>query len=282
MMRLTVSSYSFEAIPLEGALAVVKSMGFRETDIGGFHQRGRASLEPDQVGAHPERYADDLRRLLDKYELKAGDYFAQFGTSPAHRALTDPDPDVPRRNVESMRGIARFCQRVGIPNVTVLPGVDDPSRTLEHNLDLAGTGLKRYVEVCGEHGVQVSFEPHMGSVTLTPELALQVVARAPGVKLTVDYTHFMLQYLPMERAHALLPHTGHFHIRAARPGKLQTRWAENQIDYADIISRLRALGYDRCLSIEFVCADWYDVNQVDTLYETMAAKDALLPLVPVL
>lgn len=281
MMRLTVSSYSFEAIPLDGALAVVKAMGFRETDIGGFHNRGRASLEPDQVGAEPQRFADDLRRLLDRHELTAGDYFVQFGTSPSGRALTSLNPADVTQNMASMRGIAQFCKLVGIANLTVLPGIDEPSRPLGENLDLAVRGLAQYVDICGEQGVQVSFEPHMGSVTDTPELALAVVERVPGLKLTVDYTHFVLQYIPAARIHPLLAHAGHVHIRAARPGKLQTRWAENQIDFVDMIERLKGHGYAGCLSIEFVCADWFDLNQLDTLTETMAAKEALAPHVSV-
>ncbi|MEO8606485.1 MAG: sugar phosphate isomerase/epimerase [Chloroflexota bacterium] len=280
-MRLTVTSYSFEAIPLEGALAVVKSMGFKGTDIAGFHNRGKASLEPDAVGQNPQHYADYLKRLMDTYELLVFDYFVQFGSSTDERALTDPNPAVVEQNIQSIKGIAQFCKTLAIPSVTVLPGVDDPSRTLEQNLELAGKGLKRYVEICGEYGVTVCFEPHMGSVVAKPELALNLIERAPGVKLALDYTHFVLQYIPLERIHPLLPHAGNFHIRPARPGKLQTRWIENTIDYFDIINRLKALKYEHCMAIEYVCQDWYDGFQLDTLSETMIAKAALEPHVPV-
>jgi sugar phosphate isomerase/epimerase len=280
-MRLTVSSYSFEAIPLEGALGIVKAMGFKGTDIGGFHSRGKASLEPDAVGEHPQNYADYLKRLLDQYELHAFDYFVQFGRSPDERALTDPDPAVAEKNFKSIAGIAQFCKTLGIPGITVLPGVDDSVRPLEQNLELAGKGLKRYVEICGEYGVQVSFEPHMGSVTQTPELALNLAERAPGVKMAVDYSHFVLQYIPIERIHPLLEHAGHIHIRSARPGKLQTRWVEGEIDFVDIINRLKVLKYEHCLSIEYVCQDWFDGFLVDTLHETVVAKAALEAHVPV-
>jgi sugar phosphate isomerase/epimerase len=280
-MRLTVSSYSFEAIPLDGALAVVKAMGFKETDIGGFHKRGRASLEPEDVATQPQKMADDLRKLLDKHELRACDYFVQFGTSPSHRALTDLDPAVPAKNIKLMEGIAQFCKILGIHNITVLPGVDEPSRPLEQNLDLAAAGLKRYVEICGEQGIQISFEPHMGSVADTPELALKIVERTPGVKLAVDYSHYVLQYIAVERIQTLLPHAGHVHIRPAVPGKLQSRWDQNKIDFVDMVKRLQALNYQGCASIEFVCADWFGANEVDTLAETMATKEALLPYISV-
>src|SRR5882672_3305278 len=109
-MRLTVSTHSFEALTLEGTLAVAKSMGFKGVDIAGFHNRGRCSYEPDEVGANPQKFADDLKRLLGKYELDAVDFFPQFGVAHAERALNHPDAAERKKNFESIRGIARFCK----------------------------------------------------------------------------------------------------------------------------------------------------------------------------
>jgi sugar phosphate isomerase/epimerase len=246
-MRLTASTYSFEAIPLEGTLAICKAMGFKAVDIAGFHQRGRASYEPDDVGAQPQKYADHLKRLLDTYELVAMDFFPQFATNFAIRSLNDPDPAVRQQNTTSFRGIVQFCKLVGMHTVTILPGVD----------------------------------PHMGSVALTPELARWLVERAPGAHVTLDYSHFLLQYIPMERIHTLIPVTGHFHIRQAKPGALQTRYSEGTVDFVDVARRLQAVGYNGAMSIEYVCADWYGANQIDTLTETAATKDALQDTIPV-
>ena len=53
-MRLTVSNHAFEYLDLEGTLALTKAMGFKGVDIAGFHNRGRCSLEPDEVAAAAE------------------------------------------------------------------------------------------------------------------------------------------------------------------------------------------------------------------------------------
>ncbi len=278
-MRLTVSSYSFEAIPLEGALAVAKAMGFTGVDIGGFHNRGRASYEPDEVAADPQKFADNLKMLLDQYGLEAVDFFPQFGATPDHRSINDPDVNVRRRDEDVFAGIAQFCKLAGIPGITVLPGVDHPERSLEQNLELSADMLQRFVAIAAEAGLHLNFEPHMGSVCPTPELALNLIERVPGLLVTLDYSHFLLQYIPLERIHKLIPHTGHFHIRQARPGKLQTRFVEGTLDFVDIAHRLRQTGYSGCLSLEYVCADWYDINNVDTLTETMVTKAALEPYI---
>ena len=274
-MRLTVANYSFEMLPLEGTLALVHHMGFKGVDIAGFHNRGRCSFEPEVVRNDPQGQADILKALLDKYELDAVDFFAQYGSHPGEHSINDPDDAVRARDEDLIRGSARFCQAAGIPGLTILPGVDHVGRSLAANLEASGEALRRAAEIAAEYDVQLRFEPHMGSVADTPELALQLIEMAPAAKITLDYSHFVLQYIPEDRIHALIPHTGHFHLRPARPGKLQTAWEEGTIDFVDVINRLKAANYQGAVSIEYVYADWFDINRNDTLAETVITKEAV-------
>ena len=119
----------------------------------------------------------------------------------------------------------------------------------------------------------------MESVADTPELALQLVKAVPGLKVALDHAHFLLQYISFERINALLPYTGLIHVRQAKFGKLQVAHSNGIIDYPDLISRLRDVGYDGALACEYVCADWFEVNRNDTLYETSVAREMLLPYI---
>jgi sugar phosphate isomerase/epimerase len=277
-MRLTVSGHSFEILSLEGVMAVAHHLGFKGIDISGFHARGRCSLEPEDVTADPQGQADMVRALMDQYELDAVDFFPQFGESPEQHGLNDPSADIRRKNEALLHGCAKFCQLAGIPGMTILPGVDHPERRLPENLEVSGREMKKATEIAGEYGVKLRFEPHMGSITHTPELTIELIeAYAPDARLTLDYSHFLLQYIPEERIHKLLPYADHVHVRPARPGKLQVRHEENTIDWVDIINRLKALNYASTLSVEYVCSPWYDINQVDTLHETVMTKEALEP-----
>ena len=280
-MRLTISNHSFEYLSLEGTLALAKAMGFTGVDIAGFHNRGRCSLEPDDVGAHPEQHADRLNALLDQYGLDAVDFFPQFGAQLDERSFNDPDPMVRQQNMNALQGIITFCKLTNIPGFTISPGIHHPDRSMEENLNTAGKALNMLTDMAGERGITVRFEPHVMSIADTPERALALLEQAPQATFTLDYSHFSLQYIPEERVHPLLQHIDHFHIRAARPGKLQTRLDEGTIDFVDIAHRLKALNYKRCLSIEFVYMDWYDCNQVDCLAETIFTKDLLEPHVSV-
>lgn len=279
-MYLSASAYSFEVLPLEACLSIVKHMGFKSVVLSGFHGRGRASVEPEAVTADPQGEADKMRVLLDRYELRCSDFFPQFGISHNQHTLNDPNPAVREKNHALIRGCAQFCKLLGVPTMTILPGIDHSSRKHEENLQISGAELKRATEIAGEYGVEICFEPHMESVAPTPELAIRLVQEfAPAAKIALDCSHFVLQYISMQRIYACIPYTGHVHIRPARDGKLQTRYAENTIPWADLINRLKAAHYEGALSLEYVCAAWFDLDRCDTLTETWVTKEALLPYV---
>ena len=180
-----------------------------------------------------------------------------------------------------MQGIIKFCALTRIPGFTISPGMHHPNRTFEENLTTTADAMNRLTDMAGEHDITVRFEPHVSSVVDTPERALDLIERAPHARFTLDYSHFTMQYIPVERIHPLLEYTNHFHIRSAREGKLQSRLDENTIDFVDITNRLKTLGYQRCLSIEYVYMTWYDCNEVDCLTETIFTKDLLEPHVSV-
>ncbi len=274
-MRLTLSNHSFEYLDLEGTLALARAMGFKGVDIAGFHNRGKCSLEPDEVGADPRGHADRLNRLLDKYELEAVDFFPQFGASLDERSFNAPDPSVRQKNRTSFEGIISFCKYADIPGFTISPGTHHPGRSFEENLATAVEAMNELTDLAGDLDITVRFEPHVQSVVDTPERAMILLEQAPRATVTLDYSHFVMQYIPEARIHPLLDHTDHFHIRAARPGKLQSRLDENTIDFVDIAHRLERLDYRGCLSLEFVYMTWYDCNQVDCLTETIFTKDLM-------
>jgi len=279
IMRLTVANFSFEILPLEGTLSVAHALGFKGVDIAGFHARGNCSFEPEAVAADPQKQADTLLPLLEKYGLFVSDYFTQFGAAPRLHSLNDPDPAVRKRNLSLLRGAARFARLIGSPGVTILPGIDHPSQTNAENIAISAEVLRHAVQIAGEQGIELRFEPHMGSIADAPELAVQLVEAAPGAKITFDISHFMLQYIPLERIYTMIPHVGHVHVRQARPGRMQVAFDEGAIDFVEVIHRLEAAGYTGDLTIEYVCENWFGLNRNDTLYETSVTKRALEPYV---
>lgn len=277
-MRLTVSAYAFEILSLEGVLAVSKHLGFKGVDLSGFHQRGNCRIEPEDILHDCAGQVAKVRALLNQYELDLVDFFPQFGAGPDQHSLNDPDPKVREKTLDLIRACAEFCQALGVPGMTILPGVDHPSRSYAANVAVSGEQMRRATALGAEYGVKIRFEPHIGSITQTPEITKAFIDdHAPDAKLTLDYSHFILQYIPQARVNQLLPYADHLHIRPTRPGKLQSRYDENTIDWLDVIQRLKDLNYQSTLSVEYICNPWFDLNQVDTLHETAVVKQALEP-----
>ncbi len=274
-MELGVTAWSFESLTLKDTLALCSGLGFSRVDIPAFRERGRNGFDPFEVGERPQQHADSLLRELAPYGMEVPDFFPQFGASLHESSLNDPDPAVRARNRETIRGIIRFCQLAGIPGISLSPGVHHEQVSFEQNLDTSAQEFAILAEMAVDSGVTIRVEPHMHAIADTPERTLYLLHRASGAKVTLDYAHFMLQYISMDRIHKLLPHTDHVHVRQARMGKMQTRTEEGEIDYADIAARLAVCGYPGVLSIEYVNMDWYDCNQVDCISETLKTKAAL-------
>jgi len=100
----------------------------------------------------------------------------------------------------------------------------------------------------------------------------------PGLTLTLDYTHFTRAGLADGAVEPLLAHASHFHVRGARPGRLQAPFKDNVIDYARVLGRMRQVGHAGWLGVEYVWVDWEHCNECDNLSETILFRDFLRPL----
>jgi sugar phosphate isomerase/epimerase len=176
------------------------------------------------------------------------------------------------------RDMLGLAAALGAGGFTLLPGIHWPGESWDDSLARAADELAWRVEEGRAAGVRVSVEPHLGSVAETPEKALRLVERCPGLELTLDYTHFVFQGIPEAEVEPLIEHARHFHARAARPGSLQSSLRENTIDYGRVVEVMRETGYDGYLGIEYVWTPGegaYDLTRTDNVSETILLRDHL-------
>jgi sugar phosphate isomerase/epimerase len=120
-----------------------------------------------------------------------------------------------------------------------------------------------------------SVEAHVGSLVPKPREAARLVSGVPGLTLTLDYTHFTRIGLPDAEIEPLVQLATHFHVRGARKDRLQASFKDNTIDYARVLSAMRASEYNGFLGIEYVWIDWEHCNESDNLSETILFRDFL-------
>ena len=272
-MRLTCTSFSFPLLSFEDACRAVALLGIPAVDLGA--HAGGGHLEPDAIEGQPEATAERARRALGAAGLAAADLFPTFGHGFRDRPVNHPDPAVRAANAARFRSFVALCRATDCPGITLLPGVPWDEIGEVRSFDLAAEVLRGYVAVAADAGLRLSVEPHLESIAEAPERAAALVAAVPGLRLTLDYSHFLAAGLPPERVHPLVPLAGHFHARQAAPGTLQSPAHQGTLDFADIVRRLRAAGYDGALCVEYTWQTWRGCNNVDVVSESLLLSDEL-------
>ncbi|MCU0829804.1 MAG: sugar phosphate isomerase/epimerase [Tabrizicola sp.] len=258
-MRMTVTSWSFPACTLREARGVSEALGFRAMDVGLLHG---AALDRGRITGDPEGAA----RGLDG--LAVSNLYWLFGRDIVENAVSDPGAR--DRNTAEFDAVCRFAKAAGAPTIFVLPGVSGPGA-----FDTSAAGLRDLVAVAGQHGVTLTVEPHVGGLLASPADTLRILDQVPGLKLALDYAHFVCMGFRQSEIDVLAPHAGHVHLRQARPGALQAKWGEGVLDFTAMVGVLRDAGYDGWLAVEYVHQGYMNTLFDDVLTETIRMRDHL-------
>ena len=279
-MQLAAHSFEFPTLSLENTCRVIAALELPAVDIGAL--KGYAHIDPDEIEADPAGVARRIQQATGRCGLAVSDLFPSFGQGFADRPINDPDPSVRTANRRRFEAFVETARSIGSPGITLLPGVLHPELGVEDSLELSAAAFRECLPIAQEAGLRLSFEGHIGSIVDTPELALSLVDRAPGLTVTLDYSHFIAQNISPERIHLLIPSTGHVHLRQARPGRVQVGAAEGTLDFVDITRRLQLAGYEGYVTIEFTWQDWEGCKNVDNVAESIIIRDMLRPVLATL
>ena len=272
-MRLSCSDYSFPLLPHDDACELIRMLGFDAVDVGlwGAHSH----LRPGQLEADPVGWAERLEQRIHGRGLAIADVFLIPHADYAVMAVNNPSADERARGRERFEEIARLAAQLGVPGLSLIPGLDFDGVDHEASLELAAEELSARVEVGRTVGVRVSVEPHIGSVSASPADLRRLLELAPGLEVTLDVSHFVMQGFAVEELDPVLPRVRHVHTRAARAERLQVGMKENAIDFERLLDALRAVDYDGCVSCEYLWIDQGRCDEADTLSETILMRDRL-------
>ena len=274
-MRLTCTSFSFPLLSLEDAAKAIALMRIPLMDLSAYE--GWVHIQPHEIEANPQQQADRVRRAVEEAGLQGlADMITQFGVSFRDRPINTPDPATREANRQRFRAMLTFCKAAGIPGITVLPGVVWEDLGPDRSYELARAELTYMAQLAGDAGLRLSTEAHRESVVEPIDRAIQLVHEVPGLRLTLDYTHFVSAGVPVEEVHRLIPFAAHFHARQGAPGKLQADHWEGTLDYPDIVRRLKAAGYQGAITVEYTWQEWQGCHELDVLSESILLRDVLL------
>lgn len=264
------TSLSFPALSLRQVAGLMDVLGFRYVDV--CIAEGTRDVRAQAVWESPEELATVHRDLLERYQLIAADVFAHIGRSALDRPINTPHPDACRENRRRLRSYFAYAAGIGSPGLTISPGEEGDETAFEQ----ARSELAWASKEAADHGLVLSVEPHLNSIAATVERANALCAAVPGLRLTLDYSHFLASGVTQAEVDPLFVHARHAHARQSRPGNLQCPVDAGALDVSAMLSAASARGYRGRYSVEFVHSTAWNMNSLDVLTETVLMRDALL------
>jgi len=262
-MKLSLTAWSFPALTLAECAGVSRALGIGALDVGLFYRSG---LDKALILADPRAAAAGLGPL----GLALPNYYHLFGDGLTGRNLSLPG--TLDRNARDLDQVLTFADAAGIGSVFVLPGVVNPGQSRAEAARVAADSLRELLRVAADHKARLCIEPHVQSWAESPDLVRRLID-ATGIGLALDYSHFACLGYRQDEVDPLARHAVHVHLRQARMGALQTKFAEGTLNFPAIFATLRDAGYDGWLALEAVHQDYMATLSEDVLTETVALRD---------
>jgi len=275
--KFACADFTFPLLAHARVLQLIAMLEFEGVDIGLFEERSH--LWPSREFENVEVSARKLHQNLADNGLKAADIFLQMAPDFTPYAINQPEAARRNHAREWFLKTLDYAAGCGCRHVTTLPGVHFESEPYADSLARSVAELAWRVEQAQQYNLVFGVEAHVGSIVPNPESAAQLVRQVPGLTLTLDYTHFTRLGLPDAAVEPLVQYASHFHVRGARPDRLQETFARNMIDYRRVFEVMQAAAYPGWLGIEYVWIDWEHCNECDNLSETILFRDFFRQLI---
>lgn len=274
MIRLACADNTFRLVqPWERAVELIRLLELEAVDV--CLMGNRSHIRPEDVRGDIPAAAARIREGLASRGLAVSDLFFIPWTDFERCAPNHPDPAERGRAWALFRDLLELAERIEAPGMTMLPGIDWPGESHEDSFARSVEELGRRAEEARARGVGFSVEAHLGSVVQDPGEALRLCKSAPGVGLTLDYSHFAYQGYGEAEIEPLVPYARHFHARGAAERRMQAPLAQSAIDFERLVDAALAAGYEGDIGLEYLWIDWEGLNTCDTVSETILLRDRL-------
>jgi sugar phosphate isomerase/epimerase len=273
VFELSCADYTFYVLPHEKALRLIADLDIPYIDILVYPSGNHISSE--SVLADPTGQGKLARERADQAGLGIADVIGLVG-SYTQQAPNDPDPAVRKQSRESFMKMVEFANECGSHSITVVPGIEWPGESRASALARSGEELGWRAAYAEDHHLRLCYEPHVESITESVADARHLVELAPGLRITLDYSHLVYLGIPLDEIATLHPLVGHVHLRQGAKGVMQASSRTGIVDYAAVIDSLRSLEYDGFFCAEYCCDPYADMDRIDTVTETVRMRDLFL------
>lgn len=262
-MKLSLTAWSFPACTLEECAAISRALGIGALDVGLFY---RSALNKSEILSDPTAAAERLKPL----GVSLPNYYHLFGEGLGGQNLSLPG--TVSQNIQDIAQVLTFADAANIGSVFILPGIINPGQSREQAAQYAIESLHALLEVASHHRAKLCVEPHVQSWAESPTLVQRLIDQT-GIGLALDYSHFACLGYRQEEVDPLTKHAVHVHLRQAKMGHLQAKFAQGTLNFPAMFATLRDAGYRGHLALEAVHQDYMNTLSEDVLTETISLRD---------
>jgi len=223
---IACSTLCFSRYPLDQALRSISDLHFQKVDLA-IHENG-AHLKPSEIAADITYHVLMLRAT--------GASFAAF-----HVDITTADPIVFNQQFRAVSRLAR---------VLTVPVINIPTAPVGSDIEEEIKRLTLLVRLAEAEGVILTVETDREKLTASPDVAVMLCERVPGLGLTLDPSHYEMNPRVNEEYEELFPYIRHVRLRDTSPDKLQVRIGQGRLEYGKIIAMLDREDYQRALAVD--------------------------------
>lgn len=262
-MRLSLAAWSFPSCTLQECAGISRALGIGALDVSLFYRSG---LNKAEILADPRSAAEGLAGL----GVAIPNYYHLFGDGLAGQNLALPGTVA--QNAADLARVMEFADTAGIGSVFILPGIVNPGQSRDQAAGVAIDSLRALLEVASHHKARLCIEAHVHSLAESPTMVRRLVD-ATGIGLALDYAHFACLGYRQDEVDPLAPYATHVHLRQARMGALQAKFAQGTLNFPAMFATLRDAGYQGWLALEAVHQDYMATLTEDVITETVALRD---------
>lgn len=267
-------SENFGKLPAEDTFALIHSLGFTHIDVASRSLMPQAAILADWNGC-----AGTLKNLGLSCRLQLSELFLS-AVEVDGRPVSPAQPEAVENKTlfENFDTICRFAKAAGFESIMGAAGSCIPELGEEQCFENAAAVLSRQTAIAGSHGLSFHVEPSRTSLVHTPQKALAMIARVPGLKYTLDFLHFHVQGIPLSEALELIPWAGHMHARQAAYPTGKCDFASGGIDYDRIVNAIAAYSWSGTVAMEFWNGEREDATGIDPVEQNIVMRYALKKL----
>jgi sugar phosphate isomerase/epimerase len=234
-MTVAGSALIFGRASLDDAMAGLARLGFRTVELAALE--GWAHIAPSRL---TQDFATELHAVRDALAA------AQLTPIAINAGLGAADPVEQERRAAALFDLAAAlgCGVVTLPAGPPGEGVEAMARRLR---PLHALAMSR--------GVALAVETHMGAITEDPAVGAELCRALPGLRLTLDPSHYWAGLAKGRGWEATIPFVAHVHLRDAGMGgwdEIQMWPGRGAIPFPDVVAALQRGGYAGSWAVEYI------------------------------